>query len=105
MYLAMSVIIMRPLALAAEVQLCVVQNAAQGSGVGIYYMNREIRHSMEVICRAMEAFQDGLSQYDAGIRECREYLDRTQFGNRFSTEFGSKRGPGQRHMSLSSESA
>ncbi|GES60230.1 fungal transcriptional regulatory protein, N-terminal [Aspergillus terreus] len=81
MYRAMSVFIMRPLALAADVQLCGVQNAAQGSGVGIYYMNREIRHSMEVTCRAMEAFQDGLGQYDARIWECREYLDRTQFGN------------------------
>ncbi|KAJ5705156.1 hypothetical protein N7536_000845 [Penicillium majusculum] len=91
MYRAMSVIIMRPLALAAEFQLSVVRNSAQGSGMGMYYMNREIRHSMEVICGAMEAFQEGMCQYDAGIRECREYLDRTQFGNRFSTEFGNKR--------------
>lgn len=105
MYRAMSVFIMRPLALAAEIQLSVVQSAAQGSGVGIYYMNREIRHSMDVLCRTMEAFQEGMSQYDAGIRECREYLDRTQFGNRFSTEFGNKWKPGQRHESLSSGSA
>ncbi|CAI7646199.1 unnamed protein product [Penicillium discolor] len=91
MYRAMSVIIMRPLALAAEFQLSVVRNSAQGSGMGMYYMNREIRHSMEVICGAMEAFQEGMCQYDAGIRECREYLERTQFGNRFSTEFGNKR--------------
>ncbi|CRL18492.1 Fungal transcriptional regulatory protein, N-terminal [Penicillium camemberti] len=91
MYRAMSVIIMRPLALAAEFQLSVVRNSAQGNGMGMYYMNREIRHSMEVICGAMEAFQEGMCQYDAGIRECREYLDRTQFGNRFSTEFGNKR--------------
>ena len=55
MYRAMSVIIMRPLALAAEFQLSVVRNSAQGSGMGMYYMNREIRHSMEVICGAMEA--------------------------------------------------
>lgn len=91
MYRAMSVIIMRPLALAAEFQQSVVRNSAQGSGMGMYYMNREIRHSMEVICGAMEAFQEGMCQYDAGIRECREYLDRTQFGNRFSAEFGNKR--------------
>lgn len=91
MYRAMSVIIMRPLALAAEFQLSVVRNSAQGSGMGMYYMNREIRHSMEVICGAMDAFQEGMCQYDVGIRECREYLDRTQFGNRFSTEFGNKR--------------
>ncbi|PKY07087.1 hypothetical protein P168DRAFT_315611 [Aspergillus campestris IBT 28561] len=91
MYRATSMFIMRPLSLAAEIQLCVLQSAAQGSGVGIYYMNREIRHSMEVICRAMEAFQEGMSQYDDIIRACREYLDRTQFGDRFSTDFGNKR--------------
>ncbi|KAJ9483592.1 hypothetical protein VN97_g9799 [Penicillium thymicola] len=91
MYRAMSVIIMRPLALAAQFQLSVVRNSTQGSGMGMYYMNREIRHSMEVICGAMEAFQEGMCQYDAGIQECREYLDRSQFGNRFSTEFGNKR--------------
>lgn len=94
MYRAMSVIIMRPLALAAEFQLSVVRNAAQGSGMGMYYMQREIQHSMEMICGAMEAFQEGMCQYDASIRECREYLEHTQFGNRFSTEFGNKRRPG-----------
>ena len=103
MYRATSVFIMRPLALAAEIQLCVVQNAAQGSGVGIYYMNREIRHSMEVLCRAMETFQEGMSQYDDGIRSCREYLDRTQFGDRFCTDFGNKRKSGQRRKSSSGE--
>jgi hypothetical protein len=86
-YRAMSVIIMRPLALAAKFQLSVVRNSAQGSGMGMYYMNREIRHSMEVICSAMEAFQEGMCQYDAGIWECREHMERTQFGNRFSTDF------------------
>lgn len=91
MYRATSIFIMRPLSLAAEIQLCVLQSATQGSGVGAYYMSREIRHSMGVICRAMEAFQEGMCQYDDGIRACREYLDRTQVGDRFSTDFGNKR--------------
>ncbi|PLN82768.1 hypothetical protein BDW42DRAFT_184610 [Aspergillus taichungensis] len=86
-YCATSLFLMRPLSLAAEIQLCVLRSATQGSGVGVYYMNREIRHSMEVICRAMEAFQEGMGQYDDGIRACREYLDRTHFGERFSANF------------------
>jgi hypothetical protein len=84
----MSLFIMRPLALAAEIQLCVLRNGIQGIGLNTYYTNREIRHSLEAICCAMKAFKDSTGQHELCIQECQEFLESTQFGKQFNAEFG-----------------
>lgn len=79
---------MRPLALAAQIQISLLKNGSQAYGMEVYYTHREIRHSLEVICRAMEAFQSSIGQHDSLIREARTHLERTEFENRFSAGLG-----------------
>lgn len=83
----MSLFIMRPLALAAEIQLCVLKNRVQGVGLNINYTNREIRHSLKTICNAMDAFKDSIGEYELCIKECQAFLESTQNSGWFSREF------------------
>jgi hypothetical protein len=103
-YKEMSLFIMRPLALAADIQLCVLRNGIQGIGLNIYHTNREIRHSLETICSAMDAFKDSTGQYEPCIKECQAFLESTQFGKRFNTEFGAQRPSLQRPTSVPEDS-
>lgn len=78
----MSVFIMPPLALAADVQLCVLKTGVQGIGLDMYY---KICRSMEVICRAMDAFKDLTGEHDACIQHCKAFLESIQNGRWVST--------------------
>lgn len=80
---------MEPLALAAEIHLCVLRNGIQGEGAGmdlLHHTNREIRRSLEVICRAMETFQQDTAatgKFGSRIAECRAFLQESEQQDRW----------------------
>ena len=74
---------MRPLALAAEIHLCVLKDGIQGIGIDVHYTNREIRRSLEVICSAMDAFQDATGEHGQMIGECRTFLQSSEHNDRW----------------------
>ncbi|KAM5444665.1 hypothetical protein MferCBS31731_000119 [Microsporum ferrugineum] len=87
-YKEMSLFIMPPLALAANIQLRVLENWKKGTGLNNHNTSREIRLSLKTIYSAMNAFKGSTSQYEPHITKCREFLDSIQFGEPFTPEFG-----------------
>ncbi|EEQ34061.1 conserved hypothetical protein [Microsporum canis CBS 113480] len=86
-YKEMSLFIMPPLALAANIQLRVLENWKKSTGLNNHNTSREIRLSLKTIYSAMNAFKDSTSQYEPHITKCREFLDSIQFGEPFTPEF------------------
>lgn len=49
----------------------------------MHYTNREIRGSLEVICSAMDAFQDATGEYEQMIGEHRTFLQNSEHNDRW----------------------
>jgi hypothetical protein len=104
-YRAMSLFIMPPLATAAEVQLCALKQSAKEIGQHMFYTSREIRHSLETVCAAMNAFKEMSEQYDALIVESQNFLDSTQLGKRPNSDFTPKPSSQRRRTITQTESS
>lgn len=98
-YRSMNPFIMPPLATAAEVQLCVLKKGAREIGQNMFYTNREIRHSLETICAAMNAFKGFTDQYDGLVRQVQIFLESTQLGKRLNSDFATRQGAQWRRTS------
>jgi hypothetical protein len=90
-YKNMSIFIMPPLAMGAEV----LHRALSGGMKGHDWTSRELRHSLETVCTAMEAFGDPINRFDNCIERCRTFLGNTPLRTRFGADFRSQWGPAQ----------
>lgn len=82
-YKEMTMFIMRPLALAADIQLEVLKARAQDIGPNMVFTSREIRQNLQTTCNAMKACKPAMGEYDSKIQDCVEFLDRTRLGRLF----------------------
>jgi hypothetical protein len=74
----MSLFIMRPLALAAEIQLDVLQNP-QDVSYNAFSSTREIRQNLELLCNVMVVCKPATGEYDPKIQACAAFLEKTKF--------------------------
>jgi hypothetical protein len=79
----MTMFIMRPLVLAADIQLEVLKARAQDIGPNMVFTNREIRQNLQTTCNAMKACKPATGEYDSKIQDCVDFLDRTRLGRPF----------------------
>ncbi|KAJ5164770.1 uncharacterized protein N7500_006600 [Penicillium coprophilum] len=77
-YKEMSLFIMRPLALAAEFQLEVLQNP-QDMSYNAFSSTREIRQNLELLCNVMVVCKPATGEYDRRIQACTAFLEKTRF--------------------------
>ncbi|KAL2819697.1 hypothetical protein BJX63DRAFT_381476 [Aspergillus granulosus] len=80
----MSLFIMRPLALAAEVQLDVLQNP-QDMSYNAFSSTREIRQNLELLCNVMVVCKPATGEYDPKIQACTAFLEKTKFERVFNS--------------------
>ncbi|KAE8555849.1 hypothetical protein EYB25_000547 [Talaromyces marneffei] len=74
----MSLFIMRPLALAAEIQLDALQNP-QDMCYNAFSSTREIRQNLELLCNIMVVCKPATGEYDPRIQACVAFLEKTKF--------------------------
>jgi hypothetical protein len=83
-YKEMSLFIMRPLALAAEIQLDVLQDS-QDTSYNAFSSTREIRQNLELLCNVMAVCKPATGEYDPKIEVCTGFLEKTKFGRVFNS--------------------
>ncbi|KAF1978071.1 hypothetical protein BU23DRAFT_525735 [Bimuria novae-zelandiae CBS 107.79] len=88
-YKEISIFIMPPLAMGAQV----LHRVLSGGMKGHDWTSRELRHSLETVCTAMETFRDPVCRFDCYIERCRTFLGNTPLRTRFSADFRSQCGP------------
>jgi hypothetical protein len=75
---------MRPLALAAEVQLDILQSP-RDIGYNVFSSTREIRQNLELLCDIMTVCKPATGEYNDKIQACVSFLDKTKFESVFSS--------------------
>ncbi|GFF46564.1 hypothetical protein IFM46972_08073 [Aspergillus udagawae] len=83
-YKEMTFFIMRPLALAAEVQLDILQSP-RDIGYNVFSSTREIRRNLELLCNIMTVCKPATGEYNDKIQACVSFLDKTKFESAFSS--------------------
>ena len=80
---------MRPLALAAEVQLDILKNPRDIPS-NVFSTTREIRQNLQTICSIMSMCKPVVGEYNLKIQACMSFLDKTKLERVFSTGFSGK---------------
>lgn len=75
---------MRPLVLASEIQLDVLQNP-QDISYNAFSSTREIRQNLELLCNVMLVCKPSTGEYDNKIQACIAFLENTKFERLFNS--------------------